>query len=61
LPTDFIDLSLPQFSVPYLDAIKVTTFVNLETDSTFLVDTLRDIISPISEQTNNWANKFSNA
>jgi len=61
LPTDFIDLSLPQFSVPYLDAIKVTTYVNLETDSTFLVDTLRDIIEPLTSTTNNWANKFNNA
>jgi len=61
LPTDFIDLSLPQFSVPYLDAIKVTTYVNLETDSTFLVETLRNIIEPLNTTTNNWANKFNNS
>jgi len=31
---DFIDLSTPEFSFPMLDAIKVTTFVNLEFKTT---------------------------
>ncbi|MDQ7023640.1 MAG: hypothetical protein Q9M97_09185 [Candidatus Gracilibacteria bacterium] len=57
----FYRFKLPQFSVPYLDAIKVTTFVNLEQDTTFLVDTLKNIIEPLNSSTNNWANKFSNA
>jgi hypothetical protein len=58
---DFIDVSLPQFSYPYVDAIKVTTFVNFEKDTSFLVEMLQNAVEPINNKSANIINKFSNA
>jgi len=56
LPTDFLDLSLPQFSFPFVDAIKVTTYVNLEFDNEFIVEMVRQMLMPLNTMTNNIVN-----
>lgn len=58
MPTDFIDISMPQFDMPYIDAIKVSTFVNLETDTSFLVDMINTALEPINKWTNDFVNDF---
>jgi hypothetical protein len=55
---DFIDISLPQFSFPFVDAIKVTTYVNLEFDNEFIVEMVRQIMAPLNSFSNNIANKI---
>lgn len=52
LSLDFLDISLPQFSFPFIDAIKVTTFVNLEIDIDFLVEMSRQTALPLNIFTN---------
>lgn len=56
MPMDFIDISLPQFSYPFVDAIKVTTYVNLEFEMEFIVEAVRQIVQPLNSFTNNIAN-----
>lgn len=58
LPIDFIDISLPQFSLPFVDAIKVTTWVNLEFEAEFLVEAARQSMMPINVFTNDIVNIF---
>ncbi len=59
LPTDFLDFNLPQFSYPFVDAIKVTTWVNFEQDTEFLTEMARNIVKPINSFTNNIVNVFN--
>ncbi len=59
LPTDFIDITLPQYSYPFVDAIKVTTWVNFEYDTEFLTEMARAIVKPINDFTNNIVNLFA--
>lgn len=54
LPTDFIDISLPQFSYPFVDAIKVTTFVNLEFETDFITELARQITLPLTTFSNDF-------
>lgn len=56
LPTDFLDISLPQFSYPFVDAIKVTTYVNFEFDSEFLVESVRQALFPLNSMTSDVLN-----
>lgn len=56
LPTDFLDLTLPQFSFPVVDAIKVSTYVNLEFETEFLTEAARQITLPLNIFTNNVVN-----
>jgi len=58
LPTDFLNLSLPQFSFPFVDAIQVTTYVNLEFDVDFLVEMARQVAMPINSFTSDFTNIF---
>jgi len=58
---DFIDLSTPEFSFPMLDAIKVTTFVNLEFETEFLTQIVRSAVERRKTETTNILNSFSNA
>jgi hypothetical protein len=55
---DFLNISLPQFSYPFVDAIKVTTWVNFEQDVDFLTEMARNIVKPINSFTNNVVNLF---
>lgn len=59
LPTDFLNLSLPQFSFPFIDAIKVTTYVNLEFDTEFIVELARQVAMPINSFTADFTNIFN--
>lgn len=59
LSFDFLDLALPQFSYPFVDAIKVTTYVNLEFDNEFVVEMVRNILKPLNSFTNNFANSLN--
>ena len=61
LPTDFLSLTLPEFSFPFVDAIKVTTWVNFEVETDFMVELAKQIVEPINSTSSNIANKFSNA
>ncbi len=61
LPTDFLSLTLPEFSFPFVDAIKVTTWVNFEVETDFMVEMAKQIVEPINSTNSNIANKFSNA
>ena len=61
MPTDFLDLSLPEFSFPFVDAIKVTTWVNFEVETDFMVEMAKQVAEPINSTSSNIANKFSNA
>jgi hypothetical protein len=57
--TDFFNLTLPEFSFPFLDAIKVTSYVNLEFEVDFLVEMARQVAMPINSFTNDFTNVFS--
>ncbi len=59
LAIDFLDMSLPQFSFPFVDAIKVTTFVNLEFEVEFLVEMARQTALPINTFTNDIVNMLN--
>ncbi len=61
LPTDFIDMSLPSVSFPVFDAIKVTTKVNFEMQTDFMVEMARQIVEPVNNIWNNISGAFSNA
>ncbi len=56
LNLDFLQLSLPQFSLPFVDAIKVTTRVNLEFDAEFIVEASRQALLPVNTFTNDIVN-----
>lgn len=59
LPTDFLSVSLPQFSFPWIDAIKVTTYVNLEFETDFIVELARQVAMPINSFTSDFTNLFN--
>jgi hypothetical protein len=59
LNIDFLDLALPQFSYPFVDAIKVTTYVNLEFDNDFVIEMVRNILRPLNSFSNNFANSLN--
>ncbi len=59
LSTDFLDLTLPQFSYPVVDAIKITTWVNLEFETEFLTEVARQITLPLNTFTNNVYHLFN--
>ncbi len=58
LPTDFIDLRLPQFSFPFVDAIKTTAYVNLEYDTDFIIEASKSVSSVLRVFSNDVINKL---
>jgi hypothetical protein len=58
LPTDFLDVQMPAFSYSAISAIKVTTYVNLEFETEFIIEAVRAITAPIDNITNNIVNMF---
>lgn len=56
LPLDFIPLELPNFSYPFIDAVKVTTYVNLEFEVDYIVEFARQLVMPINVFSNNVTN-----
>ena len=59
LPFDFFEATLPEFSFPFVDAIKVTTYVNLEFEADFIVEMARQIAMPINAFTSDFTNIFN--
>jgi hypothetical protein len=50
---------MPEFSFPFVDAIKVTTYVNLEFEADFIVELARQIAMPINSFSNDFTNIFN--
>jgi hypothetical protein len=53
LDFDFFDINMPQFSFPFLDAVKVTSYVNLEAETDFIVEFAKVVTNPFSIFSNN--------
>ncbi|NDK10028.1 VCBS repeat-containing protein [Candidatus Gracilibacteria bacterium] len=58
LPTDFIDIQPPAFSYSAISAIKVSTYVNFEFESEFIIEAVSNIMEPLDSKTSNIANMF---
>jgi hypothetical protein len=50
---------MPQFSLPFVDAIKVTTWVNLEFEADFLTEAARQSVMPVNVFTNDIVNMLN--
>lgn len=57
---DFIDIKFPQFSFPFVDSIDVTTYLNFEIDSQFIVEFAKNWVKSLNNFTNNVVNLFNN-
>ncbi|MCH2188381.1 hypothetical protein MK079_00960 [Candidatus Gracilibacteria bacterium] len=55
LDFDFLSLDLPEFSIPFIDAIKVSTYVNFELEADFIVEMARQATLPIHTAGNNFS------
>ncbi len=53
LKLDFLDLSLPQFSFSFVDAIEVKSYVNFELEADFIVELARQALAPVNTFSNN--------
>lgn len=60
LGIDFLNIEFPQFNASFVDAIKVTTFVNFEFQIDFLIEMARATFEPISNFTANMSSVVSN-
>ncbi len=58
---DFFQKSSPEFSFPFVDAISVSTYVNMEFEADFIVELARQIAMPINAFTNDFTNVFDTA
>ncbi len=58
LGMDFFNMSMPEFSFPFIDAIKITSYVNLEFEVDFLVEMARQIAAPINAFSNDFTEVF---
>lgn len=56
LPFDFLNIEFPNFSLSFIDAIKVTTYVNLELDIDFIVAMSKATLEPLNQFTNDFTN-----
>ena len=56
LPIDFLNIEFPNFSLSFIDAIKVTSFVNLEFDLEFIVAMSKATLSPLNQFSNDLSN-----
>lgn len=53
---DFLNVEFPNFSLSFIDAIKVTTYVNLEFDIDFIVAMSKATLDPLNQFTNDLSN-----
>ena len=60
LGIDFLNIEFPQFNASFVDAIKVTTFVNFEFQVDFLLEMAKATFEPVSSFTANMSNVLSN-
>lgn len=56
LPMDKIVVDFPAFGIWFIDAIKVTTYVNLEFDVDFIVEMSKSTLEPFNSFTNDMTN-----
>jgi hypothetical protein len=49
LPLDFIDISLPQISIPTIKEIRISTHVNFEIRSDFVTEFARAAVAPLNQ------------
>lgn len=49
LPTDFLDIQFPQFSLPSLREIRINTHLNYELRSDFLAEMAKNAVKPINQ------------
>lgn len=57
---DFLFIDIPQISIGFLDAIKVSTHVNLEFDVDFIVAMAEAALGPLNTLSNNLSNSIGN-
>ena len=53
---DFLNVQFPQFNASFVDAIKVTTFVNLEFQVDFILELAKSAFAPINSFTSDFSN-----
>lgn len=58
LPTDFINIQPPAFSYSMISAIKVTSYVNFEFETEFILEAVRAVMAPLDDSANNIVNMF---
>lgn len=56
---DFLNKSLPQFELPFVSAIKVTSYVNMEYSTDFITEFAKEAVKPINSQTTDFTNVFN--
>ncbi len=49
MPLDFFNIEFPNFSLAFIDAIRVTTFVNVEFQVDFILEMAKSTFQPINE------------
>ncbi len=49
LPIDFLDINLPQISIPWIREIRISSHVNFEIDSDFITEFARAAVAPINQ------------
>jgi len=57
--SDFFEITLPEFDLGAFDAIRVSTYVNLELEVDFIVEFARAIADPINSLSNDFINIFN--
>ena len=58
LPFDFLSIIAPNFTYPFVDAVEVITYVNLEFETEFLIEMARVISLPLNSFTSNTRRLF---
>ncbi len=59
LGIDFLSWMLPQFSFPWVDSISITTYVNLEYETDFIVEMAKNLSEPLNTFTWDFTNKLN--
>jgi hypothetical protein len=49
---------MPQFSYPFVDEVRITSFVNLEFEEESLIEMVKTIAQQINEKSNNFLHMF---
>lgn len=60
LKLDFLNIEFPQFNASFVDAIKVTTFVNFEFQIDFLLEMSKATFEPVNSFSSNLSNLLPN-
>lgn len=61
LPIDFLNVEFPNFPLAFIDAIRVTTFVNVEFQVDFILEMTKSTFQPINEFTTDLRSKVQNS